>query len=395
MYIYIASKSLRKGMFLAEKGQFHPVGGTRGERAPLHGYLLSETDQRALTDSNQNEIRINPSKMILPYDKKRTGAPVLHTERLRHDAYLKEMEQAQELQKRSLSVSRSLEDKVNRGEALPVQETREVIRGMIGSLSHNRNAILGLTRLKQWDEYTYTHSMNVAMYGTLLAKYLDVNESQAEEIGMSGFFHDIGKLFVPLDVINYPGKLTEEQFKLVRKHPEYGESYGLEVSGLSDSVRAGILEHHERHDGTGYPMGKKGDGISIPGQLLLVADIYDALSSRRCYKPAMSPGDSLALMYRERNSIYAPGMLESFIKAVGVYPSGCLVQLSDNSVAIVTEQTTSSLHPRVVVVLDVRGTPMNPPLLLDLSRNKNLGIRKCAPASAVPLDLQRAVFEAS
>ncbi len=395
MYILIATKNLQKGMFLAFKGQAPSVGV---RRAPLEsqsdGYLLSDEDLRATMEKGSEALRVAPDRMLLPYEDA-PSVPVLHTERQRHDAYLRSLEEASELQERSLSVSRALEDRVNRGETLPVQETREVIRDMIGSLSHNRNVLISLSRLKQWDEYTYTHSMNVALYGTLLAKYMGLSDAQVEEIGMGGFFHDIGKLFVPLEVINFPGKLTDEQFSLVRKHPEYGESYGMEVSGLPDGVRLGILEHHERYDGSGYPMGKRADGISLSGQMLLVADIFDALSSRRCYKPAMSAGDALALMYRERGAMYAPGMLESFIKAVGVYPSGCLVRLSDNSVAIVTEQTASSLHPQVVVLLDAWGARLNPPLLLDLSRNRNLSIRGCAPAGSVPIDLQQAVFAAS
>lgn len=397
MHIVIAAKSLQRGMYLSCKGQPPPLGGglRKAGYAELDGYVLSDEGYEATLAAAPNEVRVDPTRMVLPFTGDAISVPVVHTERQRHDAYLKELEQATVLQERSLTVSRDVESRVNRGEALPVQETREVIQDMIGSLSHNRNVLLSLSRLKQWDEYTYTHSMNVALYSTLLAKYMGADDAMTEEIGVAGFFHDIGKLFVPLEIINFPGKLSDEQFKLVRKHPEYGETYGVEVSGLTDGVRRGIVEHHERYDGKGYPRGKKANEISTAGQMLLVADIYDALSSRRCYKPAMSSGDSLALMYRERSSMYAPGMLESFIKAVGVYPSGCLVRLSDNSVAIVTEQTASSLQPQVVVLMDAWGGRLKPPLLLDLSRNKKLTIKGCAPSDTVPLDLQQAVFEAS
>lgn len=395
MYIVISAKALQKGMYIASKGQ-EPSADTQRLHAAqfADGYVYTDAERQALANGSAVEVRIDPGRTLLDFDAASVAASPAVIARQRHERYVQELEQAVALQEGGLAVAHDLESRVNRGEELPVQETKEIVRGMMASLSANRNVLLGLSRLKRWDEYTYTHSMNVALYATLLCKYMGGSDALAEEAGVSGFFHDIGKLFIPQEIINFPGKLNEEQFQLIRKHPQYGESYGQELSSLSTAVRRGILEHHEKYDGTGYPYGKKGAEISQIGAMLLVADIYDALSSRRSYKPPMSPGDALSCMYRERGNAYAPGMLESFIKAVGVYPPGCMVRLNDNSVAVVTEQTTSSLQPQVVVLLDGRGAPLNPPVLLDLSRNSKLVITNCGPPQPAGMDLQRAMVNA-
>ena len=383
-------------MYVACRGQTPFVGVKPSASNGLaDGYITTDADRQSLISQNLSEVRIDPKRMLLPYEPKQNLAAPAVLARQRHDAYLDQLEQAEELQESGLAVARDLESRVAKGEELPVQETKDIVRGMIASLSANRNVLLGLSRLKQWDEYTYTHSMNVALYGTLLCKYRGASDAVAEEVGVSGFFHDIGKLFIPQEVINYPGKLTPEQLKLVRKHPQYGETYSQKLSGLSDTVRRGILEHHERFDGSGYPAGKKGSEISLAGTVLLVADIYDALSSRRSYKPPMSPGDALSFMYRERGNMYAPDMLESFIKAIGIYPSGCMVRLSDNSIAVVTEQTGSSLQPQVVVLINGKGEALDPPTLLDLSADKKLSICDCGPVQTNAIDLHKAVFAAN
>lgn len=391
MHVAIHTKALQQGMYIACKGSL--VFEIARISRVADGYVASEADKQALLAKNVAAVYIDPKRMLLPYEEADTVESPAVLTRQSHDAYLKEVEQAAELQESGLAVAHDLESRVARGEELPVQETKEIVRGMIASMSANRNVMIGLTRLKQWDAYTYTHCMNVSLYGTLLAKYMGEDDAVAEEIGVSGFFHDIGKLFVPQDIINSPGKLTPDQLKIVRKHPQYGASYSRKIPGLSDTVRLGILEHHERWDGTGYPDGKRGSSISQAGRMLLVADVYDALSSRRSYKPPMSPGDTLSSMYRERGNTYAPDLLESFIKAIGVYPPGCMVRLSDNSIALVTEQTAYSLQPRVVILIDARGEKLDPPRLLDLSREKHLTINGC-PVQPQAIDLQEAVFAA-
>ena len=237
-----------------------------------------------------------------------------------------------------------------------LNEAEDIIDGMLGSVSRNHNAFLGIIKLRARDEYTYTHSVNVAALATLFARHLGFSADAARRIGVAGLLHDLGKSFVPDEILHSPKRLTEEQFTIMKQHPELGYRQVRNIEGLYPEVAQGILEHHERFDGRGYPRGLKGDQISMVGRILGIVDTYDAMTSSRVFKDPMLPHKAVALIYSMRGESFQTEILEQFIRCQGVYPVGSVVELASGWRGVVVETNGAKpLAPKVVLLQDPTG----------------------------------------
>lgn len=239
---------------------------------------------------------------------------------------------------------------------ISLTEAEEVVNGVMDSVSRNHNAFMGIIKLRARDEYTYTHSVNVAALATLFARHLGFSADSARRIGVAGLFHDLGKSFIPDEILHSPRKLTAEQFAVMKQHPELGFRQLRKLDGLYQEVLQGILEHHERFDGRGYPKGLKGDQISLVGRILGVVDTYDAMTSARVFKEPMLPHKALSLIYSMRGESFQTEILEQFIRCQGVYPVGSIVELESGWRGVVVETSpTKPLNPKVVLLQDPTG----------------------------------------
>ena len=200
------------------------------------------------------------------------------------------------------------------------------VSGMVDSIyqqAHEKNHItVYLSTLKSYDQYTYHHSINVALYSMLIAQWLNLPEQQIKEAIQAGMLHDIGKSLIPAEIINKRGRLEEEEFALVKKHPVIGYNLAKTVPELSEAVLKGILMHHEREDGTGYPLGASGEQIGIIAKIVAVADVYDALTSQRAYKPRQTPFHTFQLMERTGLGHFDTRILLTFLKNIASYYTG-------------------------------------------------------------------------
>lgn len=295
--------------------------------------------------------------------------------------FREELPQAQKLHDSGIALARKFFQ--NKGiEVLPVTEVKRFADDIQASLRRNSNALISLSKLRQKDDYTFSHSLNVSLFAMLLGTQLGLESDFLNELACAGFLHDMGKMFVARQALNFPGTLSPSQMKEVRSHVLRGYDYLKSQSGISDIVLEGELDHQERYDGSGYPHNKRGDEISLAGRILAVADVYDALSSERCYKPAMLPSKALSLMYQTRESSFAPGYMEAFIQAMGVYPPGSWVRLSDHTLALIMEVNPQErLRPRVSVLADNKGKPC-PPRAISLQDNDGLTI--LGPVQHIP-----------
>ena len=237
-----------------------------------------------------------------------------------------------------------------------LSEAEDVINGVMNSVSRNHNAFLGIVKLRARDEYTYTHSVNVAVFATLFARHLGFSSDSARRIGVAGLLHDLGKSFVPEDILHSPKRLTAEQFAIMKQHPELGYRQVRNMEGVYQEVMQGILEHHERFDGRGYPRGLKGDEISLVGRILGIVDTYDAMTSSRVFKEPMLPHKALSLMYSMRNESFQSEILEQVIRCQGIYPVGSIVELESGWRGVVVETNPiKPLNPKVVLLQDPTG----------------------------------------
>jgi len=286
-----------------------------------------------------------------------------------------EIENAKLLLEDSKQQTRVLMDAVRMGMKLDLPQVGIVVEKITESVLRNKDALVSLARIKNKDEYTYLHSISVAALCISFGHHLNLDASQIKALGVGGLLHDIGKVKIPLEVLNNPGALTDAEFEVMKTHVAHGDCILRETDGIDESSICVTRHHHERLDGTGYPDGLKGDQISQFGQLSAIVDIYDALSSERCYKDAIAPTDALRKLMEWSESYVNRGMVEQFIMHMGIYPIGTVVRLRSGFIGVVIEQGEKSLiDPVVRAVYDTKRDKLVIPFEINLS-SRPAGLR--------------------
>ena len=263
----------------------------------------------------------------------------------------------------------SMFQEVRMGNAISAEAAGELVEEISSSVLRNPGALISLARLKTADDYTYMHSVAVCALMVSLARQLGLDENEVREAGMAGLLHDLGKALMPMDVLNKPGKLTDDEFRIIKGHPVEGHRLLVEGKTCSDIVLDVCLHHHEKVDGSGYPDRLGGDSISLFAKMGAVCDVYDAITSNRPYKAGWGPAESLRKMTEWSKGHFDERVFQAFIKSIGIYPVGSLVMLSSSRLAVVVEQSEKSLlAPRVKVFFSTKSQTYIVPELIDLSR---------------------------
>jgi len=259
-----------------------------------------------------------------------------------------EMDKARDVTRMVRNTVESLFRDAQLGRNLDAQRIDTAVRSVHESLDRNPGALLSLVQIKRADEYTYMHSVAVSALMAQLAKTLGMDEAEQHQAATAGLLHDIGKVGVPNEILNKPGRLTEDEFKAVRNHPRNGHEL-LARGGEFDEVALDVcLHHHERIDGRGYPDRLNGDQMTRFAKMGAICDIYDAISSNRPYKSAWTPFESLRQMASWGKGHLDPDIFRAFVQSIGVYPVGSIVKLKSNRLAIVTEQNINQLRNPVL-----------------------------------------------
>ncbi|AYF88923.1 HD-GYP domain-containing protein [Pseudomonas sp. JS3066] len=263
------------------------------------------------------------------------------------------------------------------GHAVEVEQAAVLVEQITESVIRHPNALISLARLKTSDEYTYMHSVAVCALMVALARQLGMADDQVREAGLAGLLHDIGKMAVPLELLNKPDKLTDGEFIEVRKHPTAGARILLDSRQVSAAVLDVCLHHHEKFDGTGYPHRLAGEKISLLARMAAICDVYDAITSDRPYKQGWSPAEALRKMAEWTKGHFDPHVFQAFVKSVGIYPTGSLVRLESGRLGVVLEQHPQSLlTPRVKVFFSARSKVPIPQEVVDLSRGDRIESRE-------------------
>lgn len=258
---------------------------------------------------------------------------------------------------------------VRMGNAISAEAAGELVEEISSSVLRNPGALISLARLKTADDYTYMHSVAVCALMVSLARQLGLDENEMREAGMAGLLHDLGKALMPMEVLNKPGKLTDDEFRIIKSHPVEGHRLLVEGKTYSDIVLDVCLHHHEKIDGSGYPDRLGGNSISLFAKMGAVCDVYDAITSNRPYKAGWDPAESIRKMAEWSKGHFDEQVFQAFIKSIGIYPVGSLVMLSSSRLAVVVEQSEKSLlAPRVKVFFSTRSQTHIVPELIDLSR---------------------------
>ena len=280
-----------------------------------------------------------------------------------------ERAQAKKLLKASKQAITSMFNEVRMGQAVNAADAMPLVEEITASVSRNEGALISLVRLKHKDDYTYMHSVAVCALMVALSRQLGLDDKQTKQAGLAGLLHDIGKSAIPLEILNKPGKLTDEEFDIVRGHPKAGHEILLASMGVDEVALDVCLHHHEKMDGTGYPDKLPSQDISVFAKMGAVCDVYDAVTSNRPYKEGWEPGVSLQRMAQWSKTHFDDTVFKAFVKSVGIYPIGSMVMLQSGRLGVVVDQNpVSLLKPLVKVFFSTKSRTRIPVEILDLSK---------------------------
>lgn len=271
----------------------------------------------------------------------------------------------EEFVKRSLIIERTGKEMMN------------VVRNIIEELKGNKEVISLLSDVFTYDDYIFTHSLNVTIYSIALATELKLKPKQIEQIGLGAMLHDVGKIFVPREVLLKPGKLTNEEYDAIKKHTEDGFNMLRSTSTIPLVAAHCAYQHHERLDGSGYPRGIKEAEIHLFAKIIGVADVFDAVTSNRVYRSAMLPHEGLEILYSGVGKLFDKELVEAFRKSVAVYPNGLTVELSDGRKGVVSIQHPHVCDRPTIRILEDGDLQVATPYELDLIKHLNVVITAC------------------
>ncbi|XZG70091.1 HD-GYP domain-containing protein [Chitinibacteraceae bacterium HSL-7] len=288
-------------------------------------------------------------------------------------SFVDEVQRAKRVHTQAHSVVKSVMQDVRLGQAVQMEAVEEVVEAITDSILRNAGALVGLSAIKDKDEYTFLHSVSVCTLMVTFAQSLGMPLDLVKLAGAGGLLHDTGKMKVPNDILNKPGRLTDEEFAIMRGHPMAGWQLLKEVPGIDDIMLDITLHHHERIDGSGYPHRLSGDVISRFAQMAAVVDVYDAITSDRCYHKGMPAPEGLRKLWEWSKYHFNPELVQAFMRTIGIYPVGSLVRLESGRLGIVVGQNESLLQPKVKVIFSSKSNSYVKPEEVDLSRGMGAG----------------------
>jgi HD-GYP domain-containing protein (c-di-GMP phosphodiesterase class II) len=246
-------------------------------------------------------------------------------------------------------------------------QTKEIATELVDKIISNKDIIINVVDLKVFDDYTYYHSVNVAVLSLMMGVALNYTRSELYKLGLSALLHDIGKVFIDKSIIDKNGKLTPEEFEEIKKHPVLGYNYLRDKVEIPTKSYLGSLQHHEKFDGSGYPDQMKGLDISTFGRLIAISDVYDALTSDRPYRSALLASEAMEYVMGGAGSLFDPEFVFLFTRKVAAYPLGTCVRLSNGSIGIIVENYEDCcMRPKVRLIHEGSET-----IYLDLKNDRN------------------------
>jgi putative nucleotidyltransferase with HDIG domain len=374
----IATRHLKPGMYVANISQQgvslheHEREGRIPDQSIIDSLikrgikeLYIDTDM-GLDSSNAISIEANDKKLDTKI-KDITQQPIAKD--IVSSPLSKELEKAAKLHSEALSLVSEAMNSAKSGQAVDISPFEDMADNFMDSVVRNQNALACLSRIRKKDNYLMEHSVNVAVLMSILGKYLALERTYLHQCVTGALLHDIGKILIPDSILHKPDKLTDDEYNIMKKHAAFSQKIlqrNARFSQVSINVAA---QHHERMDGGGYPLGLTGEEISPEARMASVADIYDAITADRVYHKGMTPSNALKRMMEWCGPHLDTQYVHSFIKAIGVYPVGSFVKLSNDTAGVVIEENSDSLKPVVKVIYNLKTNAYTQVVVRDLSQD--------------------------
>lgn len=277
----------------------------------------------------------------------------------------------------AVSFTKGVVTKIKSGERVSIKKAKRVVESMVDMILQEEELLLGMTAIKDYDEYTYHHSVNVSILSVALGQRLGLSRKALTELGLVALFHDIGKMEVPPEILNKPTNFNDEEWRIIQKHPFWGVRAILKLKGLDNtSIRTAIVafEHHLNYDLSGYPKITRPINLDFYSRIVSLADQYDAMTSSRVYsRIPMAPDKALSVMMERAGTQLDPLLFKFFINMIGVYPIGTLVLLDTRELGLVYgANPVFQDRPRVLIIIDNEGRRVHGPIV-DLTEKDDKG----------------------
>jgi len=397
----ISIDDLEIGMFM-EADVRESAKGSATKNVLLLGkgmLITSETQVRRLRDAGLENVTIDTSKgkdlpggevVAAPAPQKREPRKAKPPPG-REVVFKDEIQRARKIRGASVKIVKQFMTNVATGGSIDTEKVTLASKTLVGSVFRNVDALVSLTCIKDYSEHTYTHSVNVCVLTLAIAHASGVTQEEADAIGIGGLLHDVGKAKIPLSILDKPGPLSDEERKIITSHPLYSEEILTQKGDIPDAAIAIATQHHEKVNGSGYPRGLTGDQMHPFGSMAAVADVYDALTAARPYKPGLPPHIALRVVFDGKGTEFSNEVVDNFIKNLGIYPAGSFVKLNTGEMGVVAEvNPEDSLRPKVGIIFTKYGNRRHSPFVIDLLQEyKSMGGSKKARAIAQADDPKR------
>ena len=282
----------------------------------------------------------------------------------------------------SNQVAHIMED-VKEGKNLDIKAVRGIVEPILDSIIRNSEAYMWLSMMQKKSSYIYSHSVDNCALAIAFGRHMGLPKKDLRTLAIGLLMMDMGNVKVPEAILNKKARLTEAEYRIVKKHVGYSVDILNETEGMGEDIRNIALTHHERFDGSGYPNALQGTHIPVYGRMAAIIDCYDAMTSHRPFSKARSPYAALQSIYNWRGSAFQPELVEQFLQCIGVYPTGSLVEMSNGEVAIVLEQNlTQRMRPKVMLILDRDKSQLKEYRTVDL-------VEKLEDSNHLPLNIYR------
>jgi len=411
MKVKVESHDIKIGMYIAELDKPWIESPFLFQGFPVNTdeelEQLNESCNYVYVDTDRTPFKVHPSLKNITNKSASININTTHdTKGLVDDAtfsnYKNQLIHAKKLRDKTRDYIDNVLDHIRMGKSINTKDARIVVTNLVDSIVTSPDASMWLTHLKMRDEYTAIHSVNVCILTITFGRALAIEKNGLINLGLGALLHDIGKMKTPLEILNKEGKLSKEEFSIMKKHPELGYSLLKDDENIPMESLEVVLRHHERLNGKGYPGGFSEDCITYFTKIVSIVDVYDAITSDRVYHDGISPHDALNNLFKWMPGNFDKVLMEKFIKTIGIYPIGSIVELNSGHVGMVAKfDKKNKLRPIVMLLLDKDKKPYLQRKMLNIAnpvwreKDNSVEIKRIVEAKEYNINVSAILLEES